>query len=175
MTGSRKLALLSIFLGCALIVGIVERSIPFDFFVPGVKLGLANVVILTAIYTFKFHEALILVVLKCVMISFFTGTFTSFIYSITGSLFSFFAMILLIIALKDKISPVGVSVVGAVFHNLGQITAASLVMRTMLVIAYLPILLISGVITGILVGIAVNGMLKVVRRQYDRYFSTDSR
>jgi len=157
------------FLGYALIAGILERAIPFDAVVPGVKLGLANVVILAAIYLFSFWETLTLVVLKCVLTAFFTGSFASFAYSLSGSLLSFAAMCLLIRLLGERVSPIGVSVVGAVFHNLGQIAAASVLMGTMLVAAYLPILLVSGVVTGALVGVAVKGVLRILRRQYAAY------
>ncbi len=170
-----RLALLSVFLACALIVGIIEHSIPFEFIVPGVKLGLANVVVLTAIYLFRFRETLALVVLKCVTISFFTGSFVTFVYSLSGSLLSLVAMYLLTRLGEGRISPVGVSVVGAVCHNLGQIAAASVLMRTWMIVSYLPVLLVSGVITGVLVGLAVKYTLGTVRgRLADRLISRPS-
>ncbi len=148
-----RLALLSLFLALALIMGLVERWIPFDFAVPGVKLGLANAVVLTALYIFSFADALKIVVLKCAVTALIAGTGLSFLYSLGGALLSFFVMALLIRLGGKAVGPIGVSVVGAVFHNLGQILVASAVMKTLLVVAYLPVLILSGVITGVVVGL----------------------
>ena len=153
----KKVAQLSIFLAAALIIGLIERMIPVDFIVPGVKLGLSNVVILTAMYIFDFPSALILVIMKCVMLVLLSGNVTAFFYSICGSLLSFIVMWFMIklSGKQERISSVGVSAVGAVFHNFGQIIAASFILQTVHVIAYLPILIVSGVITGVLVGVSV--------------------
>jgi heptaprenyl diphosphate synthase len=150
-----SLAVKSLFLGLALIVGIVERWIPFEFAVPGVKLGLANAVVLTALYLLPWRSALEIALFKCVMVAIFAGTGVSFLYSLGGTILSFTAMALLIRIGRGKISPIGVSVMGAAFHNIGQILVASLVLQTFMIVAYLPILLVSGVITGIIVGIIV--------------------
>ena len=159
---TKKVAVISIMLAVVLIASIIERMIPFDFFVPGVKLGLSNVVILIAIYILDFRSSLTLTVLKCVVLVLLTGNITAFLYSLSGSLSSFFIMwaAAKIFDKKKQISPIGVSVLGAVFHNFGQIIAAAFVMGTINVAAYLPILIISGVITGILVGVMVKLILK---------------
>lgn len=150
----------------ALIIGIVERSIPLDFAIPGVKLGLGNVVILSALYLFTVPEAFALTLLKTFMVAMFTGSFPSFMYSLSGALLSFAAMAISLKLMRDKVTPIGISVVGAIFHNLGQIIAVSVVMGTFLFVSYLPILLVSGVITGILVGIAVKYTLRLVKNVY---------
>lgn len=146
---------MAIFVAYALIMGIVERWIPFDFVVPGVKLGLANVVILTALYIFPVSDALKIVILKCVMTAMFAGSGVSFLYSLGGALLSFVAMALLVKLFRKQVGSIGVSVVGAVCHNIGQILVASIVMKTFLIVSYLPVLLISGVITGVIVGAIV--------------------
>jgi heptaprenyl diphosphate synthase len=154
------------FLAAALVAGLVERAIPFDFAVPGVKLGLSNVVILTALYIFSFSKSLTLVVAKCLTLMLVTGNVPALMYSLGGSLLSFLAM-WLVIRLSDggrRVSTIGVSVVGAVCHNIGQIAVAMFILGTVNVAAYLPLLIISGVITGVLVGVAVKFALPVVKK-----------
>ncbi|MDR3121594.1 MAG: Gx transporter family protein, partial [Clostridiales bacterium] len=152
-----------------------------------------NVVILTALYVFRFSRALALVVLKCVVLMFLTGSAAAFLYSLSGSLLSFFVMGLLIrlsetagkarpvggagkispadgtgpvspVGPVGPVSPVGVSAVGAVFHNVGQILIAALMLRSFNIVLYLPVLIFSGVLTGLLVGVAVNAILPVAKR-----------
>lgn len=158
---------MAMFLACALIVGLVERAVPLPVAIPGVRPGLANVVILTALYLFSFRQVLLLVILKCVMTAFFSGSAVSFLYSLSGSLLSFFVMWLLLRFFGERLSTVGVSVAGAVFHNIGQIAAAALVMGTWLIAWHLPVLLLSGVITGILTGILVRLVLPAAKRLAD--------
>ena len=155
-----RIALLAMLLCCALVAGYMERSIPFDLFLPGVKLGLSNVVILFALYQIKPYEVFILAVLKSFLTSVFMASFTAFAYSICGTLLSFSAMAAILKINRDFLSPVGVSVVGAICHNIGQIIAASFILGSFLVVAYLPILLISGVIAGIFVGIIVRLLIQ---------------
>ncbi len=164
----KRLVLLSIFLAYALIMGVVERAFPIELAIPGVKLGLGNVVILMALYLFTVPEALMLTALKCTMTAIFSGTFASFLYSIAGALLSFLVMATMLKGLGDRVGPVGVSIAGAVAHNIGQILAASFLMRTWLIAAYLPLLLLSGAVTGVLVGIAVRYSLKLVKHLYKR-------
>jgi heptaprenyl diphosphate synthase len=158
-----RLALLSLLLAAALVAGLLERAIPFDFAVPGVKLGLGNVVILTALYLFPLREVGGLAILKCALTALLGGSFASFAYSLTGSLLSLAAMALLLRLAGEAIGPVGVSAVGAVFHNIGQLVAASLMMATTMVWAYLPVLLLSGVITGVITGLVVGMVVPRVR------------
>ncbi len=155
-----RLAQKALFLALALIAGIVERWIPFEFVVPGVKLGLANVVILTAMYLFPRHVALEISLIKCVVIGILAGTGVSFFYSVGGAVCSFIVMSVMLQLGKGKISPIGVSTMGAVFHNIGQILVASVIMRTFMVAAYLPALLVSGVITGVIVGVIVKMLVE---------------
>jgi len=145
---------------CAVVIGYIERSIPLDFTVPGVRLGLANVVILYSLYKLKPGEVFILVILKCLLTSVFTASITALMYSICGSILSFIAMLIMMKVGKNFFSPVGVSVIGAICHNIGQILAASFILGSFLVISYLPVLLISGLITGVLVGIIVKILIR---------------
>jgi heptaprenyl diphosphate synthase len=159
-----RLAILSLLLAAALVAGLAERAIPFDFAVPGVKLGLGNVVILTALYLFPLREVWGLAILKCALTALLGGSFTSFAYSLAGSLLSLAAMALLLRIAGEKVGSVGVSAVGAVFHNIGQLLAASLVMGTAMVWGYLPWLLLSGVITGVITGLLAGLVVPRLRR-----------
>ena len=163
---AKELSLLAIFLSAALIVGLAERMIPLPIAVPGVKLGLSNVVILTALYLFDFKKSLTLVVLKCVMLLLLSGNFPAFLYSLSGSLLSFIVMWCLIKLpfSRKRLSPIGISAVGAVFHNVGQIAMAVLVLGSLNIAVYLPILIVTGVITGVLIGIAVRAVLPLVAK-----------
>jgi heptaprenyl diphosphate synthase len=158
------MALMAVFLAYALVMGIIENRIPFDFFVPGVKLGLANVVILASIYLFPARDALKILLMKCLLTAIATGTGFSLLYSLSGGLLSFLAMVTLAGLPGNPLSPIGVSVIGAVAHNFGQILVASAVVGALSVMAYLPVLIVSGVVTGILVGVAAKGLLHLARR-----------
>ena len=159
---ARRAAVLGLFLAMILIMGIVERTIPFDFIVPGVKLGLANAVVLTAIYLLKFHEVFLLVLMKCVLLFLLFGNAVAFVLSLSGSVFSFLVMWIVVAVFKRSrvVSPVGVSVLGAVAHNFGQIAAASFVVGTVRIAVVLPVLILSGVVTGVIVGLTVKSVLE---------------
>jgi len=152
---AKEIALIGIFLAYALIMSLIERMIPLSFGIPGIRLGLTNVVILLALYLFPPSGAFLLVVLKCLMAAIFAGSPVALFYSLGGSLLSFVVMMALIRRDSRHISPVGVSVAGAAFHNIGQILVASLVLQSWFVLAYLPVLLLIGVATGALIGVLV--------------------
>lgn len=156
------MTLMAVFLAYALIMGVIETLIPLDFIAPGVRLGLANVVVLTAIYLFSWRDVLGIILLKSFIPSMLFGTVFTFLYSLSGSLLSFAVMYALIRLLRGRLSPVGVSVCGAIAHNVGQLLVASCLVSSAAVFAYLPVLLVSGVITGILVGTAVGVTLKYI-------------
>ena len=158
-TAAKNLVLKAIFLSLALAVGIIERSIPFDFVIPGVKLGLGNIVVLSALYVFSWKDAAAISLLRCVIIGVFSGMGISFLYSLGGATLSFIAMAVLVRFAESRVSPIGVSIVGAIFHNIGQILVASWVLGTFMIVTYLPMLLVSGVITGLLVGLLVRALL----------------
>ena len=161
LSRAHNLAVLSLLLAFALMMGALERMIPFQPPIPGVRLGLPNVAVLFALYCFSFVDCLMLVFMKCFLNALLAGSFVSFFYSLSGSFLSLFGMLLLIRLLRENISPIGISAAGAVLHNIGQVAAASILMRSTLVLAYLPILLISGLITGTLTGVAVEYLLRL--------------
>lgn len=164
MTKTQKIVIISLLVAQALVLHLVERMIPFNFGIPGAKLGLANIITLVSLYLFGFKETLTVVILRTLMANLLGGNVSGFLFSISGGLLSFFIMYLLKKSARDKISVIGLSIVGAVFHNIGQILMAAFVIHNLNIIIYLPALLISAVATGLFVGITVNYILKFLRK-----------
>ena len=161
----------------AMVLSYVERMIPLSFTIPGIKLGLANLAVLSGIYLLSFRQALTLVVLKCVMTAWIFGSFAAFLYSSAGSLLSFFVMAALVWLMRrrEKDRPAGrgagrqaslgiilVSAAGGVCHNLGQLGMAALVVGSFKVFYYLPVLIAAGFLTGLLIGTCVRVTLPYV-------------
>lgn len=151
-----KIAQYALLIALALVLSYVEALVPLSLAVPGIKLGLPNLVIVFALYRLSPRDACIISVLRIVMVSVMFGNAFSMIYSLSGAVLSLTAMILL--RKIGRLSLVGVSVAGGVFHNLGQILCAMLLLETARIVYYLPVLLISGTVAGVAVG-AVSGLL----------------
>ncbi|MGI5998322.1 MAG: Gx transporter family protein [Lutispora sp.] len=164
MNKVRKMVLLSILISQALVLHVVERAIPVPVPVPGVKLGLANIISLITIILFGFKEAVLVVTLRTLLGSMFGGGLSSFLYSLAGGILSTTVMAYLYLRHKNIFSIPTISTVGAVFHNIGQIGVASLVISNIQLFYYLPVLLISGVITGILIGFTVQFTVEPVKK-----------
>nr|WP_202031217.1 Gx transporter family protein [Dorea phocaeensis] len=142
----------------ALIFSYVETLIPISFGIPGVKLGLANLIIVIALYKMRLSEAYLLSVVRVVLSGFIFGNYFSIIYSLAGGLLSLTAMACL--KKNDGFSVMGVSVAGGVCHNIGQLIVAMLVVETFSVAYYVPVLLVAGVATGLVIGLVANGMIR---------------
>lgn len=153
-----KVAYFGVFTTLALIFSYVETLIPIQFGIPGVKLGLANLIIVIALYRMKLSEAFLLSIVRVLLAGFIFGNYFSIIYSLAGGLLSLTVMALL--RKKGGFSVIGVSIAGGVFHNIGQLIIASVIVETFSVMYYVPVLLIAGLVTGLLIGIASDGMLK---------------
>lgn len=153
-----KVAYFGVFTTLALIFSYVETLIPIQFGIPGVKLGLANLIIVIALYRMKLSEAYLLSIVRVLLAGFIFGNYFSIIYSLAGGLLSLTVMALL--RKKGGFSVIGVSIAGGVFHNIGQLIVASVIVETFSVMYYVPVLLIAGLVTGLLIGIASDGMLK---------------
>lgn len=153
-----KVAYFGVFTALALIFSYVETLIPINFGIPGVKLGLANLIIVIALYRMKLSEAYLLSAVRVVLSGFIFGNYFSIIYSLAGGLLSLTVMAVL--KKCESFSIPGVSIAGGVFHNIGQLIVAMLVVETFSVIYYIPVLLIAGLITGLLIGITASAMLK---------------
>lgn len=133
---------------------------PVPFIVPGAKLGLANVVTLIVIVLFGVYDALAVVAIRTFLGSLLSGALTSFAFSIVGGILATLAMSLAHKRLGDVFGLVGVSILGAVSHNVGQLFVAAVVVGTMGVYSYLPMLLLAGVGTGYFVGILAGFILR---------------
>lgn len=153
-----RVAYFGVFVALALIFSYVETLIPFQIGIPGVKLGLANLIIVVALYRMDIRAAYFLSVCRVLLAGFLFGNLFSIIYSLAGGLLSLTMMILF--KRNNGFSVMGVSIAGGVFHNIGQLIVAMIVVETYSVIYYIPVLLIAGLITGFIIGIAANEMLK---------------
>lgn len=153
-----KLLYLSMLLGIALIVHVIEARIPVIF--PGIKLGLANAVSLFVLVTFGGKEAITIMILRTIIGSIFGGNIFGFLFSLAGGLLSNTSMILLYNYFKDDISIPWLSIAGAIFHNIGQLLIASIVIGDFRMYIYLPVLMIAAVITGYFTGIICYNLKK---------------
>lgn len=153
-----KVAYFGVFTALALIFSYVETLIPIQFGIPGVKLGLANLIIVIALYRMKLSEVYLLSIVRVLLAGFIFGNYFSIIYSLAGGILSLTVMALL--RKKGGFSVIGVSIAGGVFHNIGQLIVSSVIVETFSVMYYVPVLLIAGLVTGLLIGIASDGMLK---------------
>lgn len=157
MKQTKHLVYMSLLVAMALGLHIVERSIPVPFMTPGAKLGLANLVTVIALYTLSRKQDVIkIIVVRLFLSAIFGGSVSGLMYGSMGALFSFIIMAIIKEGLKDKVSIIGVSAAGAVFHNIGQLLVAALIVRNIGVMLYLPFLSIAGIVTGVFVGMAAN-------------------
>lgn len=148
---ARKVAVGAVFASLALIFSYIEVIFPFQPGIPGVKLGLANLVVVVALYEMDARSALTINLIRVFMAGLlFTGLF-GMLYSLAGSLMSFLVMFLF--KKNGHFSIIGVSMAGGVAHNFGQLIIAALAVSTSSLFLYFPILLFSGMAAGIIVGI----------------------
>ncbi len=158
---TRKLTCLALTVSFAMVLSYIESRIPAFVAIPGIKVGLANIAVIFALYKLGVKEAATVSVVRVLLISMLFGNPVSLIYSLTGAAFSFVAMLLL-----KRFTPLGevaVSVCGGVMHNVGQITAAAILLDTNVVVYYLPFLMLSGTIAGIVVGVVAALLVKRVK------------
>ena len=153
-----RVAYFGVFTALALILSYVETLIPVSFGIPGVKLGLANLVIVIALCRLRLSEAFLLSVVRVLLSGFLFGNYFSIIYSLAGGLLSLTVMAFM--KSREDFSVAGVSIAGGVFHNVGQLMIAAFVVETFSVIYYIPVLLIAGMLTGLLIGIVADELLK---------------
>lgn len=157
MKKTSKIVYIGLLVSQALVLHIIERSIPVPFITPGAKLGLANLITVIALYTLdNKKDAFLVLFLRLILSTIFGGNLSSFMYSASGGILSFISMIIIKEVFKDKVSIIGVSSTGAIFHNVGQLIIASLIVKNIGVMLYLPILSTMGIGTGIFVGITAN-------------------
>ena len=159
-----QLTTMAFVIAFAMILSFVESRIPTFVAIPGVKVGLANIAVIFTLYKLGIKEAITVSIIRVLLISMLFGSPVSLIYSISGATLSLATMILL-----KKLTPlteVTISVTGGVMHNVGQIAAASFLLSTNVVVYYLPFLLVSGTIAGVVVGIASAILIKRIKFNY---------
>ena len=159
---TKKIAYLGLLVALAFIFSYIETLIPINIGVPGAKLGLANLVIIVALYTIGEKNAFLLSMVRIVLVGFTFANLASMLYSLAGGILSFLAMC--IAKHSGKLSTTGVSVVGGVFHNVGQILMAIWVVKTASLVYYLPVLIISGLASGVAIGILGAMVTKRVKK-----------
>lgn len=155
---TKAVALYGVMTALAIIFGYIEHLIPLPIGAYGIKLGLANIVVLIMLYSVNLYGAFSVNMVRIILCALLFGSFTSFWYSLIGGILSFFVMVL--IKRTNRFSPLGVSICGAVAHNVGQTAVAVILMDEFRIALYLPILLIVGAITGALIGIISIPILK---------------
>ena len=154
-----RVALSGLLTSLMLVFGLIERQFPLPIPVPGIKLGLANSVLLYSLYMLGIRQSIVLMLLKALLSWLIYMNLSAMLYSLAGGVLSLIAMIL-VMRIKG-VSVIGVSALGAVFFNVGQILAAMLVLNTpQLLLTYLPVLMISGVVTGVLTGMVAQTVMK---------------
>ena len=167
----QKMALLGVLTAGAIVIAILESFIP-SVGIPGVKLGLANIVILIILYELGIVEAIVVNLLRVLVVGLFRGTFLSmgFLMSLTGAVLSLGIMILFYLLIK-KFSIIGVSVIGSLFHVTGQLLIAMIFLGTAYIFIYLPLIAVSAIITGVVVGIVAQLIIKtgVIKKQREKY------
>lgn len=151
MKETKRLVLLAMLTAVAMILSYVESLLP-SVGIPGVKMGLANIAVIFALFRFGWKEAATLSLVRVVLVSLLFGSVGAMLYSLAGAVLSLAVMALL--RRIDRFSTVGVSVAGGVAHNAGQILMAMLILQTKQLFGYLPVLAASGIAGGVLTGLA---------------------
>ena len=148
----------------ALILSFIESRIPAFVAIPGIKIGLANIAVIFALYRLGVREAIAVSIVRVIIVSMLFGSVASLIYSVSGAVLSLSIMILL-----KKLTPlttVSISVSGGVMHNVGQIAAASFMLNTNVILYYLPFLLFSGTLAGVVIGVVSALLVKRIPLKY---------
>lgn len=149
----RRIIFGAILTSMALCLFIIESFIQLPFAFPGAKIGFANIISVISLYLLSPIETLIIIVLRVFLGTIFTGNLSSFLFSLSGALLSFLMMFLTRMLFKDKVSAVGISMIGGISHNIGQVLMAMLILQNTNIFWYLPFLLITGIVTGIFIGL----------------------
>ncbi|WP_195469593.1 Gx transporter family protein [Clostridium sp. D43t1_170807_H7] len=165
MNKTSKMVYISLLVAQALVLSLFERMIPVPFITPGAKLGLANIIIVIGLYTLdSYKETFLVIILRNILSTIFGGNLSSFMFSFVGAIFSFLIMVAIKELFKEKVSIIGVSAAGGVFHNIGQLVVASFIVKNIGVMLYLPVLSIAGIATGIFVGLTGNIVVRHLKK-----------
>ena len=157
-----KVAYFGVFTALALIFSYVESLIPINLGIPGVKLGFANLIIVIALYKMSIKGAYILSVVRIVLAGFMFGNLFAILYSLSGGMLSL--TIMCILKKTNKFSVFGVSMAGGVFHNIGQLLMAAIVLESVSIGYYFPVLILSGLVTGFVIGVVSHEMMNRLKK-----------
>jgi heptaprenyl diphosphate synthase len=164
MSKTQRLVIVSLFFAVALIIAIIENSLPpLPGMIPGVKFGFSNIAVMYVLFFVGKKEAYAVAVLKAVFV-FTTRGFVAATLSLCGGLLSITVMVILLLIFRDKISYLILSIFGAVFHNIGQLVAVSLIYTNFYLLYYFPVLLVAGVVAGV----ATATLLKIIMPVFQR-------
>lgn len=160
----KKTALLGFLLALSMILSYIESVLPLSIGIPGIKLGLPNLIVVILLYLYGEKEALSVNILRIVLTGFMFGNLFAILYALTGAVFSFTVM--LIMKKSNIFSIAGVSIGGGVFHNIGQLIVAMFVVETYAPVFYLPVLLVAGVATGFIIGLISARLMPYIQNKW---------
>lgn len=161
LSGNRLTAMCGVFIALALVLSYLENLLPVFSAVPGVKLGIANIVTMVALYKMGTKPAVTISGGRIVLAAVLFGNLSTMIYSLAGAAFSICIMVIL---KKIKLfSLVGISVAGALAHNMGQLIVAVIMLENLNIMYYLPVLIIAGSVSGIVIGLVTVYIIKNIR------------
>lgn len=158
---AKRIARLAVMIALAFTLSYLESLLPINLGIPGVKLGLANLVVVAALYLLPLGDAFGIALIRILLAGITFGNGVSLVYSLCGGLLSF---VIMLAVKRSRLSPVGVSVLGGICHNAGQLAAAAFLMSTARIVYYMPVLLVAGTVTGLLIGIAANMIIHRLSR-----------
>ncbi len=168
-SAAKKTAYLGLLAAAAILCGYIEFLIPFNFGIPGIKLGLSNFVILIVLYTYGFPGALTVSLVRVLVTGFLFGNLFSMAYGLAGAVLSLIVMALL--KRTGKFALVGISAAGGAFHNIGQMIVAYAVTPALPLLWYLPVLILAGLVTGVIIGVIagiilsrIGSLIKIIIR-----------
>lgn len=164
MNKTQRLVLTSLFFAIAIILSVVENSLPpLPIAVPGVKFGLSNIAVMYVLFFIGRKEAYAVALLKAVFV-FATRGWIASVLSLSGGVLSISVMVVLLILFKDKISYLILSISGAIFHNIGQLIAVSIVYTNLYLLYFFPVLIITGILAGIVTSVLLNVIKPALKR-----------
>ena len=155
---TKQIARIAMLVAVAFVLSYIESVLPLNLGVPGVKAGFSNIVVVLCLYESSMKETIGISFVRILLVGLTFGNLYSLLYSLAGGLLSLIVMVLL--KRSVRFSTCGVSVAGGVSHNIGQIIVAMIVLQTEKIIYYLPVLLVSGVIAGVVIGLIASMLVK---------------
>src|SRR6056297_531080 len=164
---TRKLTLVAVLLATAIALHVIERSIPLPTNIPGLKLGLANIVTIVTMFLLKKSHVFSFVIIRVMITTLFFSGLTAFWFSLTGAIFSLLIMMIIAYKFPEKFSITSMSIIGALAHNLGQLTIAAIIINTWSLFYYFPIIMLSAIVAGLFIGISSSRLLNFL---YNRKF-----